>query len=84
MADNEVITESDKLTDDLIWGTRAIADEIGKTLTETQYLIRTNAIPVGRLAPKTIFASRQQLRRRLTTKLDNPLNKTERIRDGSA
>jgi hypothetical protein len=73
MADNDVITESEaqKLTEDLIWGTQAIADEIGKSLTETQYLIRTNALPIGRLGPKTIFASRRQLRRRLTPKLEN-------------
>jgi hypothetical protein len=66
MADiNEVIAES-KLNDDLVWGTQAIADEIGKTLTETQYLIRIKAIPVGRLGPKTLFASRRQLRQHLT------------------
>jgi hypothetical protein len=66
MADiNGVIAES-KLNDDLVWGTQAIADEIGKTLTETQYLIRIKAIPVGRLGPKTLFASRRQLRQHLT------------------
>ena len=71
MADDDVITESEaqKLTEDLIWGTQAIADEIGKSLTETQYLIRTNVLPIGRLGKKTIFASRRQLRRRLTPKL---------------
>jgi hypothetical protein len=54
--------------DDVLWGTPAIADFIGKSLSETQYLIRTGALPVGRLGPKTIFSSKRQLRRRLTPK----------------
>jgi hypothetical protein len=56
-------------TEDILWGTQAIADFIGKSLTETQYLIRIKKIPVGRLGPKTIFASKRQLRRRLTPKV---------------
>ena len=71
MAENEIVPESEpsKLKDDLVWGTQAIADDIGKTLTETQYLIRIKAIPVGRLGPKTLFASRRQLRQHLTPRL---------------
>jgi hypothetical protein len=56
------------LSDDLLWGAQAIADEIGRSLSETQYLIRTGAITVGRLGPKTLVASRRQLRRDLTPK----------------
>ena len=56
------------IKDDLVWGTQRIADEIGKSLTETQYLIRVGALPVRRLGPKTIFASKRQLRRHLTPK----------------
>jgi hypothetical protein len=66
MSDNA--TESQKLNDDLVWGTQAIADEIGRSLTETQYLIRIKALPVGRLGPKIIFASKRQLQRHLTPK----------------
>lgn len=55
-----------EVSDDLLWGTQAIADFIGKSLTETQYLIRINALPIGRLGPKTLFASKKQLRRHLT------------------
>jgi hypothetical protein len=71
MEENEIVAESEpsKLNGDLLWGTQAIADELGKTLTETQYLIRKQAIPVGRLGPKTLFASRRQLRRHLTPRL---------------
>jgi hypothetical protein len=54
------------LVDDLLWGTRAIANEIGRSLHETQYLIRIRAIPFAKLGPKTIIASRRQLRRALT------------------
>ena len=71
MEENEIVVESgpSKLNDDLVWGTKAIADDIGKSLTQTQYLIRKKAIPVGRLGPKTIFASRRQLRQHLTPRL---------------
>jgi hypothetical protein len=55
-------------SEDLLWGTKAIADYIGKSLSETQYLVRTNALPIGRLGPKTLFASKKQLRRHLTPK----------------
>jgi hypothetical protein len=77
MADNEIVAEpeSQKLNADLIWGAQAIADEIGKTLTETQYLIRIGALPIGRLGPKTLFASKRQLRRCLTPQLDNSRNR---------
>ena len=54
--------------EDVLWGVRAIAEYIGKTVSETQYLIRTDALPIGRLGPKTIFASKRQLNRRLTPK----------------
>ena len=60
--------EAEKLNSDLIWGTPAIAAEIGKTLRETQYLIRKNKLPIGRLGPKTIFSSRKKLRQFLTPK----------------
>jgi hypothetical protein len=56
-------------TNDLLWGTQAIADYIGKSLTETQYLIRIKKLPIGRLGPKIIFASRKQLQRHLTPKV---------------
>ena len=56
------------LSEDIIYGTQAIADEIGRTLTETQYLIRVGALPVGRLGPKLLFASRRQLRKHFTPK----------------
>ena len=71
MVDNEAIAEfeTEKLYHDLVWGTQAIADEIGKSLTETQYLIRKKAIPIGRLGKTTLFASRRQLRAHLTPKL---------------
>ncbi len=56
------------VNDDVLWGTQAIADYIGKSLSETQYLIRAGALPIGRLGPKTLFASKRLLRRHLTPK----------------
>jgi hypothetical protein len=60
--------ELQQVADDLLWGTKAIADFIGKSLSETQYLIRVDKLPIGRLGAKTIFASKRQLRRHLTPK----------------
>jgi hypothetical protein len=53
--------QTNPLIDDLLWGTKSIAAFIGKSLTETQYLVGKNKIPVGRLGPKTVFASKKQL-----------------------
>jgi hypothetical protein len=61
----------EKLADDIVYGAQAIADEIGQSLTRTQYLIRIGALPVGRLGPKLLFASRRQLRRRFTAKSED-------------
>jgi hypothetical protein len=63
--------EAQQVADDLLWGTQAIADEIGRSLSETQYLMRIGALPIGRLGPKLIFASRRQLRQRLTPQTDS-------------
>jgi hypothetical protein len=52
--------------DDLLWGTQQIADFIGHSLTETQYLIRINKLPIGRLGKKQIFASKRALSRHFT------------------
>jgi hypothetical protein len=55
-----------KPADDLIWGAKAIADELGIPLTRVYYLIRTKRIPFKKLGPKTIIASRRQLQRALS------------------
>jgi len=47
------------LADDLIWGASAIADELGVTVQSVYYLIRTHKIPVSKLGPKTVIASRR-------------------------
>ncbi len=65
MADDAAETN---LQNDLLWGTQAIADFIGKSLHETQYLIRIQKLPIGRLGKKQIFASKRQLQRHLTPK----------------
>jgi hypothetical protein len=67
MSDNTAESQQD-ISDDLLWGTRAIAEFLGRSLTETQYLIRIDALPIGRLGPKTLFASKRQLQRHLTLK----------------
>ena len=51
---------------DILWGTQEIADFIGVSLTEAQYLVRAGKLPIGRLGPKRLFASRRQLQKHLT------------------
>jgi hypothetical protein len=53
--------------DDLLWGTQEIADFIGVSLSEAQYLIREKKLPIGRLGPKRLFASRRELQKHLTS-----------------
>jgi hypothetical protein len=53
--------------DDLLWGCQEIADYIGLSLREVQYLVRKKKLPIGRLGPKLLFASKRQLRRHLTS-----------------
>jgi hypothetical protein len=53
--------------DDLLWGCQEIADYIGLSLREVQYLVRKEKLPIGRLGPKLLFASKRQLRRHLTS-----------------
>jgi hypothetical protein len=65
---NNASNQQDHPADDVVWGTQAIADYIGRSLTETQYLIRIGALPIGRLGSKTLFASKRQLQRHLTPK----------------
>jgi hypothetical protein len=72
MSDVGAELQHQQLTDDLLWGTQAIADFIGRSLTETQYLVRIEALPIGRLGPKLLFASKQQLQRHLTQALKAP------------
>jgi hypothetical protein len=68
MSDKVADSQQPALNDDLLWGTKAIADFIGRSLVETQYLIRKGKITVGRTGPKTIIGSKRQLRRELTQK----------------
>jgi len=67
MSNNVTELQEQHLTDDLLWGTQAIADFIGLSLSEVQYLIRKKKLPIGRLGPKLLFASKRQLRRHLTS-----------------
>jgi hypothetical protein len=54
-------------SDDLLWGCQEIADYIGRSLHEVQYLVRKDKLPVGRLGPKLLFASKRQLKKHLTS-----------------
>ena len=58
------------LSDDLLWGAQAIADEIGLSLDQVYHLIRMKRLPVTKLGPKTIIASRKRLRRVLSANPD--------------
>ena len=58
-----------ELNNDVLWGTQAIADFIGRSLTETQYLIRQKELPVGRFGRKTLFASKRQLQKHFNNRV---------------
>jgi hypothetical protein len=51
--------------DDLLWGIGEIAKEIRRTKRQTEYLIQQDVIPVNRLTPKIIVASRRAIHRQL-------------------
>jgi len=53
---------------DLLWGTQSIADFLGLSLHEAQYLIRKGELPIGRLGPKTIIASKRRLQQHINDK----------------
>jgi hypothetical protein len=53
--------------DDLLWGCRQIADFLGLSLREVQYLVRKEKLPIGRLGPKLLFASKRQLKKHLVS-----------------
>jgi hypothetical protein len=55
--------------DDLLWGAQAIADFLGIKLDQVYYLIRTKRLPIGKLGPKTVIASRKKLQRALNDQL---------------
>jgi hypothetical protein len=53
----------DRLATDLIWGAKAIADEIGVSTRKTFYLLETGAIPARKINGLWV-SSRSQLRTR--------------------
>ncbi|HEY1490476.1 MAG TPA: hypothetical protein VGF90_05495 [Verrucomicrobiae bacterium] len=55
--------------DDLLWGAQAIADFLGIPVDSVYYLIRRKRLPIGKLGPKTIIASRKKLQRALNDQL---------------
>jgi hypothetical protein len=65
---NDAVEQQDTTSDDVLWGAKAIAEYVGLSLSEVQYLIRTKKLPIGKLGPKTLFASKRQLRQHLTPK----------------
>ena len=56
-------SSDNNLASDLIWGARAIADEIGLTLRQTQYQLERGLIPAGKQGRMWV-ASRRRLRGR--------------------
>jgi hypothetical protein len=54
--------EPARLSDDLIWGVKGIADFIGKTERQAFHLATTGQIPTGKIGGRLV-ASRSALRR---------------------
>jgi hypothetical protein len=57
---------SEPLRDDLLWGIREIAKEIGRSERQTFHLASTGQIPVGKIGGRHV-ASRSKLRARFAT-----------------
>jgi hypothetical protein len=57
-------------SNDLLWGAQAIAEFLGVPIDRVYYLIRTKRVPFTKLGPKTILASKRQLRRALSINAD--------------
>jgi hypothetical protein len=51
------------LANDLVWGADAIAQVIGVNREKVYYLMRTGRIPVSRINPRTLVASRRKLQK---------------------
>jgi excisionase family DNA binding protein len=65
------IAKQDRLADDLIWGISGndgIAAYLGLSERRTYYLVERGKLPVHRLGPKTIVASKSELRARLSAR----------------
>jgi hypothetical protein len=60
---------SESLRDDLIWGIRGIAAEIGKSERQAFHLIDTGQIPAAKVGGR-IVASRSRLRQHFEALLD--------------
>jgi hypothetical protein len=65
-------------SEDLLWGAAAIAEFLGWTVDRVYYQVRKNAdkktpenekLPIAKLGPKTMVASRKKLQRALAEKL---------------
>jgi hypothetical protein len=60
------INKQSTIGDDVLWCCEAIAAELNVPLAKVYNLIRAKRIPVSKLGPKTVIASRRALRRALT------------------
>jgi excisionase family DNA binding protein len=71
MVERVKLKEADRLGDDLIWGISGndgIAAYLGLSDRRTYYLVERGKLPVHRLGPKTIVASKSELRARLSAR----------------
>jgi hypothetical protein len=54
-------SQRERLADDLLFGARAIAEELGMSVDNIYYIARTRKLPIGRLG-KNLIASRRRLK----------------------
>jgi hypothetical protein len=58
----EAQKQAERLGDDLLFGARAIAAELGVEVHAVYYIAKTGRLPIGRIG-KNLIASRSKLRR---------------------
>ena len=68
--DETATAPHEPLRDDLVWGIKAIADEIGKTPRQAFHLVDTGAIPAAKIGGR-IVARRTRLREHFRALLDS-------------
>ncbi len=74
----EIQDNADRLGNDLLWGVRAIAQEVGRSERQTLYLLETGQLPAEKVGQRWC-SSRKGLRKRFSTLVNGAAPSTEGV-----